>query len=84
MELGALVDVDDAVLRRLAVPHGVVEEALDAVEDHLEDGEAAAEALAGQQVALARDLRLLRVSVRAADVSTFICTTVIDFIIKSS
>ena len=61
VELCALVDVDDAVLGRLAVPHGVVEEALDAVEDHLEDGEATAQPLARQQVALARDLGLLRV-----------------------
>ena len=36
---------------------------LDARQDHLEDGEAAAQTLAGQQVALARDLGLLRVSV---------------------
>ena len=61
MELSALVDVDDSVLRRLAVPDGVVEEALDAVQDHLEDGEAAAQPLTRQQVPLARDLRLLRV-----------------------
>ena len=61
MELCALVDVDDAVLGRLAVPHGVVEEALDAVQDHLEDGEATAQPLARQQVALACDLGLLRV-----------------------
>ena len=39
MKLRALVDVDDAVLRRLAVPDGVVEEALDAVEDHLVVGD---------------------------------------------
>ena len=61
VKLCALVDVDDAVLRRLPVPDGVVEEALDAVQDHLEDGEAAAQPLARQQVALARDLGLLRV-----------------------
>ena len=61
MELCALVDVDDSVLWRLAVPDGVVEEALDAAEDHLEDGEAAAQPLTRQQVPLARDLRLLRV-----------------------
>ena len=61
MELCALVDVDDSVLGRLAVPDGVVEEALDAVQDHLEDGEAAAQPLTRQKVTLPRDLRLLRV-----------------------
>lgn len=45
------------------MPDGVVEEALDAAQDDLEDGEAAAQPLAGQQVTLARDLGLLRVPV---------------------
>ena len=59
MELSALVNVDDAVSRGLAVPDRVLEEALDPVEDDLEDAEAAAESLPGEEVSLAGDLRLL-------------------------
>ena len=59
VELRALVNVDDAVSRGFAVPDRVLEESLDPVEDDLEDAEAAAEPLSGQQVSLAGDLRLL-------------------------
>ena len=59
MELRALVNVDNAVCRGLAVPDRVLEEALDPVEDDLEDAEAAAESLPGEEVSLAGDLRLL-------------------------
>ena len=59
MELRALVNVDDAVGRGLAVPDRVLEEALDPVEDDLEDAEAAAESLPSEEVSLAGDLRLL-------------------------
>ncbi len=45
MEFGAFVDVQDTVGGRLALPNGVVEVALDAVENHLKYREAAAEAL---------------------------------------
>ena len=54
MELCALVDVDHPVGRGLPVPDGVVQVALDPVENDLEDGEAAAETLAGQEVAWRR------------------------------
>ena len=59
MELRALVNVDDAVSRGLAVPDRVLEEALDPVEDDLEDAEAAAEPLPCKEVALPRYLGLL-------------------------
>ena len=59
MELRALVDVDDPVGRGLPVPDRVLKEALDPVEDHLEDAEAAAQPLPGEQVALPRNLSLL-------------------------
>jgi len=47
VELGALVDVDHPVGRRLAVPDGVVQVALNPVENDLEDGEAATKPFAG-------------------------------------
>ena len=59
VELRALVNVDDAVSRGLAVPDRVLEESLDPVKDDLEDAEAAAEPLSGEQVSLPGDLRLL-------------------------
>ena len=59
MELRALVDVDDPVGRGLPVPDRVLEEALDPVENHLEDAEAAAQPLPGEQVALPCNLSLL-------------------------
>lgn len=62
VELAALVDVDDPVGRGLALPDGVVQVALDAVENHLEDGEAAAQPLPREEVAFARYLRLLGVA----------------------
>ena len=41
------------------MPHGVLQEAFDPVEDDLEYAEAAAEPLPGEQVSLPGDLRLL-------------------------
>jgi hypothetical protein len=35
VELGTLVDVDDPVGGRFAVPDGIVQEALDSVQDYL-------------------------------------------------
>ncbi len=35
VELGALVDVDDPIGGRAALPHGIVQEGLDAVQDYL-------------------------------------------------
>ena len=59
VELRAFVDVDDPVGWRLPMPDSVLEEALDPVEDDLEDAEAAAQPLPGEQVALPRNLSLL-------------------------
>ena len=59
MELCALVDIQDSVSWRLAVPHGVLQEALDPVEDDLEYTEAAAESLSSQEVSLPGNLGLL-------------------------
>ena len=59
MELRALVDVDDPVGRGLPMPDCVLEEALNPVEDDLEDAEAAAQPLPSEQVALPRNLSLL-------------------------
>ena len=58
MELCALVDVDDAVCRGLSVPDGVIQVALDPRENDFKDGEAAAEALPGEEVALLGNLGL--------------------------
>ena len=59
MELCALVDIEDSVSWGLAVPHSVLQEAFDPVEDDLEYAEAAAESLSGQQVSLPGYLGLL-------------------------
>lgn len=48
MELGALVNVDDAVSWGLAVPDRIVEETFDPTQDDLKNGEAAAEPLSGE------------------------------------
>ncbi len=50
MEFGALVDVDDAVGGRFAVPNRIVQIALDPGQNHLEDREATTKPFAGQQV----------------------------------
>ena len=59
MELRALVDVDNPVGRGLPVPDRVLQEALDPVEDDLEDAEAAAQPLPGKEVTLPCNLSLL-------------------------
>ena len=59
MELRALVDVDNPVGRGLPVPDRVLQEALDPVEDDLEDAEAAAQPLPGEEVTLPCYLSLL-------------------------
>lgn len=59
MELAALVNVHHAVRRRRPRPHRIVQVALDAAQYHLEDAQATAQALARQQIALARNHRLL-------------------------
>ena len=61
VELGALVDVHDAVTRRRPVPDGVVQVGLDPGQHDLKHGQSAAQPLAGQQVALRRDVCLLKV-----------------------
>ena len=60
VELRALVHVHDAVGGRRPHPDGVVQEAAQPGQHHLEDGQAAAQPLPRQQVSLARDHRLLR------------------------
>ena len=59
MKLRALVNVNDPIGRRLPVPDSVLEEALDPVEDDLENAEAAAQPLPGEEVTLPRNLSLL-------------------------
>ena len=59
VELGALVHVHDAIGRGVAVPDGVVQVGLDARQHNLKHGEAAAQALAGQEVTLGRNVCLL-------------------------
>ena len=41
------------------MPHSVLQETFDSVEDHLEDAESAAESLSGEQISLPRYLGLL-------------------------
>ena len=60
VELCALVHIHDAVGGRLAVPDGVVQVGLDAREHNLKHGEAAAQALTGQQVPLSSNVCLLQ------------------------
>jgi len=51
VKLGTLVYVDDPVGRRLSVPHDVVQEALDPIQNHLKYRESAAESFSRQKVA---------------------------------
>lgn len=59
VELHALVHVHHAVGGRRPAPHPVLQEAADARQDDLEHGEATAQTLFGQQVALTRNGDLL-------------------------
>ena len=47
VELCALVDIQNSVSWRLAMPHSVLQETFDPVEDDLEYAEATAESLSG-------------------------------------
>ena len=58
MKLCALVNIYDTICWRLPVPHSIVKESLDAVEDDLENAEAATETLTGQEVSLSGNLSL--------------------------
>lgn len=60
VELHALVHVHDAVAGQRAAPDGVFQEAAHPRQDDLKHGQAAAESLLGQQVALASDCDLLK------------------------
>ena len=42
VELSALIDIQDTISWRLAVPHCILQETLDSVQDYLEYAEAAA------------------------------------------
>lgn len=59
VELHTLVDVHHPVGGRRSTPHAVLQEAADACQDDLEHGEAAAQALFGQQVSLTGNGNLL-------------------------
>lgn len=52
VELGAFVHVHDSIGRGLRVPHWLVEEGLDALEDNFKDGQATAKPLPGQKIAV--------------------------------
>ena len=59
MELCALINIQDPVSRRLAVPHSVLQEAFDSVENDLEYAETTAQPLPRQQISLPGYLSLL-------------------------
>ena len=59
MELSALVNVDDTIGWRLPMPHCIVQESLDSVEDDLEYAETTTQSLSGQQVSFSCYLSLL-------------------------
>lgn len=60
VELHALVHVHDAIAGQRPTPDGVLQEAAHPRQDDLEHGQAAAEPLLGQQVALTSDCDLLK------------------------
>lgn len=60
VELHALVHMHDAIAGQGPAPDGVVQEGADAGQDDLEHGQATAQPLLGQQVALPSDGDLLR------------------------
>lgn len=60
VKLHALIYVHDAVGRRWAAPHAIVQETADACQDDLEHGKAAAKTLFGQKVALTCNGNLLK------------------------
>lgn len=60
MELHTLVHVHHAIARQRSAPNGVVQEASHPCEDDLEHGQAAAQPLFGQEVALTSNGDLLK------------------------
>lgn len=62
MELGAFIDIDDAINRGLAVPYRVIQEGLDLGQNDLKNGEATTESLTRQQIPFSSNLSLLGIS----------------------
>ena len=59
MELSTLINVDNTIGWRLAMPDSIIKEALDSVEDNLEDAETTAESLSGKKITFPGYLSLL-------------------------
>ena len=62
VKLCTFIDVHDAIIWDAAVPRWVVQVSFEAGQNDLEHREAATEALPGEQISLASDVRLLQIS----------------------